>query len=875
MKKNCHKLLFITTITSGVGVFTPHLAYAICNSSSVDGLTVTCSGYESSNLNYTSDNNLTLNLDKTSEINLSSTEVPAVNFFSQNGRITSQGSILTNAFFNDGIYATSTSGITIDNSGSIKSLSSQSNGINISELRESKILNRGAISTNSSLSNGILVGAGREIHIENSGEINTFGPQAHGIFDENGTNNEIINTGVIYTAGTNSDAVNLQNSVNTNIFNETQGKILSDGGSGVAVSGNTSASIDNKGIISSEIYGIRLTNQATVQNIQNTGIIVGGIGGIVAEDSSTIVQISNQGIIGSVDGDAIIVGPSSNVVSGIYNKGILIGRVNAPGVTMVNDGLFDLLNSNQPSQVRDYVQATGILALQADNPGNYGQLQASGTAALNGNTIVVTRGSTSFSNGDVLSDVVTASNIIGSPASVVDDSLRFQFVQELTSTSYSLRIVDTGLSTVQTAITTQTTSPTISRFGSTLDQIIANNNSASQDGNTDPDTGTEPGTSPGTEPGTSPGNDNGGNTVTSGNNTSNYCSGALGATLCAITSSYNAQQVYHNVVQLGPLLNGMLPYVQLNNAQNFGRVIDSRQDEQHNYLHKDAYDPERYLWIKPIGRWDNQEQRSGLDGYKSDTRGIAIGADWPISDQIRAGIAVGSSRTDVKDTSNDFRHNAQIESWNSLLYGSFDFTPDTALTWKLGYGRDKIDGNRYLHILNPSSSDLAYGGVARASYDSHNLQAGLGLQSTFNLSDVWTVTPTLRGDYYRIKDKGYAEKNASDLGLEVDGQTIEAMIVSSKASLGYKLSSIVSMQASAGIGYDTINDRSVNQIAFIGSPDTPLSYSSMKQSPWIGMAGVGLTAKVSDQLDTKIEYNAEQRSDYFNQSVSLKIRYAF
>ena len=607
-----------------------------------------------------------------------------------------------------------------------------------------------------------------------------------------------------------------------------------------------------------------MQDNAQVSRIINDGIIAAGRGGITLDDTSGTNLLLNRGVIGSIEGDAIRVSETSTVTNGINNEGIIIGRVDAPTTNMSNSGLFDLLNNNSPSRVANYSQSSdAFLALQAENATNYGQLQVGGTASLAGNTIVVTNGSLDFSNGDLLSDVVTSSNIVGTPTSVIDDSLRFQFVQEVTPTSYSLRIVDTGLTSVQTAVTTQTASPTASRIGGAIDQIIAKNSSAGA------------GASPGTLPGANPDTGGNGNNVATGSSDSSYCSGALGATVCAITSSSNAQQVYRNVVQLGPLMNGMLPYAELNNARAFGNIVDSRQDSVRELGRYDEFNPEKYLWIRPVGRWDNQEQRDGLDGYKSDTRGIAIGADVPVFEQARVGVAVGTSRTDVQDTSDDFRHDAQIESWNTLLYGSFDFTPATSLTWKAGYGHDKVEGNRYLNILNPSSSDLAFGGVARSSYDSRNLQAGLGLQSIFNLTDNLTLTPMVGGDYYSIKDKGYTEKNASDLGLDVEGQTLEAMIVSTKAKLGLQVSEFVNVHATAGVGYDTINDRSANRIAFTGSPDTPLTYQSMEQSPWIGMAGVGVSAKFTDQLDGTVQYDAEQRSSFFSQSIAVKVRYAF
>ncbi len=842
MKNPWRRLLIITSVTSGIGVLMPSAAYAVCNPDSAADITVTCSGPESNNLDYSINDRLTLILDNTSQLSSATAEIPAVNFRSLNGRLTNQGSITTSGFFNDGIYISSTAGILVDNQGSITASSSQSNGIHVTELRDSLLSNRGTITTQGSLGNGILIGAGRGVFVGNEGLITTSGPESHGISDENGANNSFTNSGTINTTGENSDAINLASSTNATIINNAGGQLLSEGGNGITLSSDTSATMTNQGIISTEIYGVYLGDEASAQQILNSGIIVGGLGGIVADGNSQISQLTNQGIIGSISGDAIAVSPTSSVVSGIDNQGIIIGRVNAPGTSMSNSGLFDLLNSNQPSQVRDYVQSSGgILALQADNTSNYGQLQASGTAVLNGNTVVMTRGSTSFANGDVLSDVVTASSIVGQPTSVVDDSTRYQFTQELTGTSYSLRIIDTGIDNTRAAVT-QTGSPHLTGIAASLDTLIANNNASAADGST---------------------------------SSSLQCGTALTSALCAVTSSATAAQMTRTINQLSPLMFGSMAYIELNNLQAFGDIVGSRQEAIRTVGQYNEFNPEKYLWIRPVGRWDHQTQRDGVTGYQADTRGIAIGTDVPLHEQIRAGLAFGVSRTDVNDDSSDVRHDAQIESWNLLAYGSFDFTPDTALTWQTGLGRNKTEGNRYLSITNPATDEQTYSGVVRSDYDSHTFQAGLGLQSTFYPADKWSLTPMLRTDYYRVKDKGYRENGAGDASLNVDGNTLDALIVSTKAKVGLQLSQVVNVHAQAGVGYDTINDRSTTRAHFVGTPDTPFTYRGMEQSPWIATAGVGVTAKFTDVLDGTVQYDAQQRSDFTSQSVSLKVRYAF
>lgn len=864
------KFFLLSGIAGSCGLFNTVNALAACTPATGNNVSIICDGIINTPQSFTDASGITATITPRTQIAITAQDTPAFYFDTPFSRLQNQGNITTDAITSDGVALESLSDFTLINDASIGTSGSNSNAVHLSGVFDSTITNNGRLSTTGNVSSGILLDANIGNNtLNNNGVITTTGAQSHGIWVTGESRNIAINnSGSITASGPSSSGIFVDTATTTAedvaVVNSSSGVIYSETDDGINFSRDSTGTIDNAGIIEAADSGISLQDNAQVSRIINDGIIAAGRGGITLDDTSGTNLLLNRGVIGSIEGDAIRVSETSTVTNGINNEGIIIGRVDAPTTNMSNSGLFDLLNNNSPSRVANYSQSSdAFLALQAENATNYGQLQVGGTASLAGNTIVVTNGSLDFSNGDLLSDVVTSSNIVGTPTSVIDDSLRFQFVQEVTPTSYSLRIVDTGLTSVQTAVTTQTASPTASRIGGAIDQIIAKNSSAGA------------GTSPGTLPGANPDTGGNGDNVATGSSDSSYCSGALGATVCAITSSSNAQQVYRNVVQLGPLMNGMLPYAELNNARAFGNIVDSRQDSVRALGRYDEFNPEKYLWIRPVGRWDNQEQRDGLDGYKSDTRGIAIGADVPVFEQARVGVAVGTSRTDVQDTSDDFRHDAQIESWNTLLYGSFDFTPATSLTWKAGYGHDKVEGNRYLNILNPSSSDLAFGGVARSSYDSRNLQAGLGLQSIFNLTDNLTLTPMVGGDYYSIKDKGYTEKNASDLGLDVEGQTLEAMIVSTKAKLGLQVSEFVNVHATAGVGYDTINDRSANRIAFTGSPDTPLTYQSMEQSPWIGMAGVGVSAKFTDQLDGTVQYDAEQRSSFFSQSIAVKVRYAF
>ncbi len=747
-----------------------------------------------------------------------------------NGNITSDG---------DGIRFFSTNNSRVENKGTVTTSGAVVNAINVAEVADSEVLNTGKLVTTADGAKGIFLNVVSGSAITNNGDITTSGVNADGINAHAFQSDLIANNGNITVNGAGSNGIYTgKNVTDTTLQNLGNGVIYAPNGTGITVTDNAAINtLLNAGIIDGGVAGISLGGTSQTGTLVNTGTIIGGGSGnaVVLTDTAKVNQFENKGLIGALTGDAIQVASTSTIAGGINNQGIIIGRVNAPNSAMSNSGIFELLSSQQPSTVNTYVQnSNGVLALQADNTSSYGQLNVAGNASLNGRTVVITRGSTSFADGDELADVVTASNITGSPSAVLDDSLRYQFIQVQTGSSYSLKIAETKLTTVNNAITNTSQNTSLVGVGAVVDNIINNNNTSSQN-----------------------------------------CTGALASTVCAITSSFNAGQVHKNVVQLAPLMDGSMTYIEMNNLRAFGDIVNSRQESVRGQGYTNEFNPEKYLWIRPVGRWDNQSNRGDYTGYNADTRGIAIGADGLILDKTRLGLALGMSRTDVNDTSDDIRHDARVDSWNILAYGGYDFTPDTAVTWQTGFGRNNTTGNRYLNIENPTDGSTAYNGVAHSDYDSDTFQAGIGLQSTFHPMNDVMLTPELRTDYYRVKDKGYQETGAEDVGLKVGGVTTEALVVSSKLKAGIKLSEIVDVHGYVGAGYDTKNDRSKTTATFIGAADTPFTYHGMSESPWIAMAGVGVTARFTDVLDGTVQYDANQRTQFTSQSISLKVRYAF
>lgn len=437
----------------------------------------------------------------------------AIHFGSHKASLLNNGDITSDG---DGIRFFSTNNSKVENKGTVTTSGTLANAINVAEVTDSEVLNTGKLTTTADGANGIYLNAVLRSSITNNGNITTSGANADGINANSFQSSLIANNGNITINGAGSNGIYAGSDVtDTTLQNLGNGVIYAPNGTGITVTENAAINtLLNAGIIDGGLAGVSLGGTSQTGTLVNTGTIIGGGSGnaVVLTDTAKVNQFENKGLIGALTGDAIQVASTSTIAGGINNQGIIIGRVNAPNSAMSNSGIFELLSSQQPSTVNTYVQnSNGVLALQADSTSSYGQLNVAGNASLNGRTVVITRGSTSFADGDELVDVVTASNITGSPSAVLDDSLRYQFIQVQTGSSYSLKIAETKLTTVNNAITNTSQNTSLVGVGTVVDNIINNNNTSSQN-----------------------------------------CTGALASTVCAITSSFNASQVHKNVVQLAP-----------------------------------------------------------------------------------------------------------------------------------------------------------------------------------------------------------------------------------------------------------------------------------------------------------------------------------
>ncbi|MES2880096.1 MAG: hypothetical protein V4713_16920, partial [Pseudomonadota bacterium] len=267
----------------------------------------------------------------------------------------------------------------------------------------------------------------------------------------------------------------------------------------------------------------------------------------------------------------------NNLATGVLSGSLMTGS----GITVNNAGTLDLpltLNAGPATGFigGNYDQTeTGVLkiaALSAD-PAGYSQLTVGGNATIAGKAFVDVKTANTLAVGQTLQGVVTAGTLSGNFASVADNSSLFNFISVVNGSHIDFQIIK-GM-TVTEAITSQSNNPAAGAAG-VLDSLIA----AGSTGNAGMD--------------------------------------AIVTTLGQLTTQ---QQVSNAVSQTLPLLPGGQAVAVSGSLHSVNRIVQARQEGQHGRSSGDEFLGNKQAWVKPFGSAADQDDKSGVSGYKARTSG--------------------------------------------------------------------------------------------------------------------------------------------------------------------------------------------------------------------------------------------------------------
>lgn len=667
--------------------------------------------------------------------------------------------------------------------------------------------------------------------IVNSGTITGQGSDhGYGLYLSSSTiTGGITNSGHI--SGTDQGIYVGSSTLSGGIVNQAGGTIMG-GQEGIEVdSGGVVSGITNSGLITGTSHALKLDNSADDFTVVNSGTLQGA----VALGINTLDLDGTSGrVTGATTGTGVVnvngtftsentfdVGTFNIASGGVFNI--------ANGVTVGGGGFHNAgtLNVGATTQTitGDYTQAAnGVLRLSlSDATSAYGKLHVVGNATLaNGSTVNVNViGSPTIDNATTVSGVITTTGTLtATPAniSVTDNSALYNF-----------------------------TAAEVSNPGSALDLIVT------ADRNGLP------------------------NAVIATNNPV-----ALGAAT-ALQQMRNTgvpeamqpvfdrlnemtpQEASNAVSQTLPALLGAGSQAGINALHSMNKVIQSRVESSHGLSSGDDM-KDRYMWVRGFGNMAKQQDRDGVSGFESDTGGMVIGGDAPISPSMRAGGAFTYAKSYIKGNSDVAPSKVEVDTYELVGYASYNIDPQTDINYQIDVGQNSAQSTRGISFMNSQAS---------ADFKSLSLHGSVGIGRVLPVSPQTNLTPSVRLDYTHMRTEGYTEDGAGPLNLQVDAQTYREFLLTTDLKVAHQFEQGAKIVANGSVGYDFINKQAQTTAIFTGGGPSFVT-DGLKVSPWFYRVGLGLIKENDKGTEVSIRYDLEGRtSGYVNQTVSAKVRWAF
>ncbi|MDD9302467.1 MAG: autotransporter outer membrane beta-barrel domain-containing protein [Desulfobacter sp.] len=512
----------------------------------------------------------------------------------------------------------------------------------------------------------------------------------------------------------------------------------------------------------------------------------------------------------------------------VGNTGILkLFHTITPGNKISNYGTLAVDAGDTATILGDYTQAgNGKIQVDAVSASSYGKVRVTGTADLSANNLInvnVTAHDTLAVN-DALNAVLSANTLVvdQNRFEVEDNSAMWKFIPTFDNDMIDLTVLRQLTCAQAVNDSSQVSNPVAAGAAGVLDDLVVS-------GTVTPD---------------------------------------MQAVLDEMGALQTGEQVAEAVAQTVPVLASASPQIGFDLAANGAtQVVQNRLGGFSGMSAGDPVFEDQFVWVKPFYARTDQDKWNGIDGYKANAYGLAIGADGKINPEWRMGAAVSYGTADVQSDSIITQQQLDVETWQATLYANGDlgkyFTLN--LVGALGFNQ------------NDSSRNIVFGGLGRtalAEYDSLHTLVDAELVKTYAINDNLTLGASLGLDYIYICVDDYTETGAGALNLKVQGVNADTLVASIGGRLEYSITQNQRLTGQISLGYDLLADGSSLVSTYTGGgPSFVVTGNSPDEKVYQGGLGYELTCFRGMELLAR--YRVESRKHFFNQTGSINFRFPF
>jgi len=676
----------------------------------------------------------------------------------------------------------------------------------------------------------------------------------------------LLNSGLIQGIGGNAIGTSVVggNGYGVALLN---GSLISGGISNTGVIKGVGGNAVGNGI-SGDGYGIYIDAMSSVAGgINNSGTIVGlagsASGGAIAGNSYAIyapfdglASIGVSGVNARIIGDVYAPNATLTVQNGAtftntnsfnlnsfnIENGSTFNFINSPivsasvagGITVqnavVNSGNLNV-GSSTPTITGNYVQSNaGTFSAAIASQTNYGKLNVTGAATLAGvAAITVLNPAAALASGSTLVGMISAGTLSGTFAQVTTSGTSlYTFTPVYVDNQFDLAVKSNAI----------------------FAQIVmANNNPAAL----------------------------GSATVLDGfisNPTANPNMAPVLDRLNSIYGTGNGAGVSNAISQTLPVIVGAGSLIASQTQQGLNQIMQGRQNQLRGLSSGEEYIGNRNAWMKGYGSWANQGNVNNVSGYKVNTGGLAVGADWELSPKANLGAVFAFGNSGVSSNNSAAASGMTVNSYQLGAYGDYAVQPDIQVNYQADIGLNNNKEYRNLSDFNgvQGVSSSSSGVNANGNYNSYVGHLGAGLRRFISLTEDTTFIPSVRADYTSVQSQGYTETGAGTLNLGANAQSYNTLLTSADLRVDHMLADKFKLSANVGAGYNALNNQVQMTTAFQGGGPA-FTTNGLQISPWLYNAGLGLSGRVSRDVELNVRYDTQfSTSGYNNQMVSAKIK---
>ncbi|SPY50742.1 Outer membrane autotransporter barrel [Pseudomonas aeruginosa] len=266
------------------------------------------------------------------------------------------------------------------------------------------------------------------------------------------------------------------------------------------------------------------------------------------------------------------------------------------------------------------------------------------------------------------------------------------------------------------------------------------------------------------------------------------------------------------------------------------------------------------IWAQALYSDANQDLRDGVAGFNAYSRGIAIGADGQLTDQLTLGVAYSFLHTSVNS---DSGNTTDVDGNALTLYSGFE------------QGNYFVDANLSYGINDNENKRRIAGTTAKGDYDSQVLGANVVGGYTYHLNEQFLVEPRLAARYARVDIDGYHEKGSS-AALKVDSQRYEVAEFGAGVRLAGDFpvgNGSLQPQAKLMAYHDFAADEAQSTSTFVlgGTPFVSQGAKAVRNSY---EAGIGADYHLG-AVTVGVSYDYTGKTDFNADTFTAKIRYDF